>query len=341
MKRKIEFLGIDIGGAHIKIVGLDKQKKIILVKYIKFYFWKNKAKLFKFFDFINSISTPHTKIGITLTAELCDIFETRIDGFKKIYNECKRLKNKFFFYTSSKEVFTVKSNTKKIISMNWHATGKFISKNLSNAVIVDFGSTTTDIICIKNKIIKNLSFDDFSRLKNNELIYTGLTRTPIFGIMNELSLNGINYPVIPEFFSSMSDVYRINKSLDKILDIDDTADNTEKNLNQSFIRVARNFGFDFDKSNKELLKKISRKLINCQMNKIAVSLDKLIIKFNMSKKVPIVLCGIGNKVLRNFLKSKNILEFEKFTHSYKKNLKTIATHHAPAYSVAFLLSSLK
>jgi hypothetical protein len=77
------------------------------------------------------------------------------------------------------------------------------------------------------------------------------------------------------------------------------------------------------------------------MKKIAISLDKLIIKFNMSKKVPIVLCGIGNEVLRNFLKSKNILEFEKFTHSYKKNLKTKAAHHAPAYSVAFLLSSLK
>ena len=341
MEKKIEFLGIDIGGAHIKLVGLDKETKIILVKYIKFYFWKKKEKLSKVFDFINSISSPNTKIGITLTAELCDIFETRLDGFKKIYSECKRLKNKFFFYTSSKEVFTVKSNTKKIISMNWHATGKFISRNLNDAIVVDFGSTTTDIICIKNKIIKNLGFDDFSRLKNNELIYTGLTRTPIFGVMNELILNGINYPLIPEFFSSMSDVYRINKSLDKVLDIDDTADNTEKNLNQSFIRVARNFGFDFNKSNKELLKKISRKLINFQMKKIAISLDKLMIKFNMSKKVPIVLCGIGNEVLRNFLKSKNILEFEKFTHSYKKNLKTKAAHHAPAYSVAFLLSSLK
>tara|TARA_Y100000589_G_scaffold154232_1_gene146872 strand:- start:544 stop:1569 length:1026 start_codon:yes stop_codon:yes gene_type:complete len=341
MERKIEFLGIDIGGAHIKIVGLDKEKKIILVKYMKFYFWKKKEKLFKFFDFVNSISSSHTKIGITLTAELCDIFETRIDGFKKIYEECRRLKNKFFFYTSSKEVFTVKSNTKKIISMNWHATGKFISKNLNDAIIIDFGSTTTDIICIKNKVIKNLGFDDFSRLKNNELIYTGLTRTPIFGITNELILDGINYPVIPEFFSSMSDVYRINKSLDKVLDIDDTADNTEKNLSKSFIRVARNFGFDFKKSDKELLKKISRKLINFQMKKISVSLDKLIIKFNMSEKVPIVICGIGKEVLRNFLKSKNIFEFEKFTNSCKKNLKIKATHHAPAYSVAFLLSSLK
>ena len=103
MERKIEFLGIDIGGAHIKLVGLDKENKIILVKYIKFYFWKKKEKLSKVFDFINSISSPHTKIGITLTAELCDIFETRLDGFKKIYSECKRLKNKFFFYTSSKE----------------------------------------------------------------------------------------------------------------------------------------------------------------------------------------------------------------------------------------------
>ena len=48
MERKIEFLGIDIGGAHIKLVGLDKENKIILVKYIKFYFWKKKKSYPKF-----------------------------------------------------------------------------------------------------------------------------------------------------------------------------------------------------------------------------------------------------------------------------------------------------
>ena len=49
MERKIEFLGIDIGGAHIKLVGLDKETKIILVKYIKFYFWKKKRKVIQSF----------------------------------------------------------------------------------------------------------------------------------------------------------------------------------------------------------------------------------------------------------------------------------------------------
>ena len=42
----------------------------------------------------------------------------------------------------------------EVISMNWHATGRFLEKILDNAVIVDFGSTTTDFICIKKYILQ-------------------------------------------------------------------------------------------------------------------------------------------------------------------------------------------
>ena len=34
MKNNIKFLGIDIGGAHIKLVGLDEKKELIFVDYL-------------------------------------------------------------------------------------------------------------------------------------------------------------------------------------------------------------------------------------------------------------------------------------------------------------------
>ena len=45
MNKKLLYLGVDIGGAHIKIVGLDQSKNICLVKYRKCYLWRDPKKL--------------------------------------------------------------------------------------------------------------------------------------------------------------------------------------------------------------------------------------------------------------------------------------------------------
>ena len=37
-------------------------------------------------------------------------------------------------------------------------------------IIVDFGSTTTDFVCIKNSKIINQGFDDFTRLSKKEIL---------------------------------------------------------------------------------------------------------------------------------------------------------------------------
>ena len=63
--------------------------------------------------------------------------------------------------------------------MNWHATASFISNFFPNCILVYIGSTTTDIIPIKNKEIISKGVSDYQRLKSNELVYLGVLRTPI------------------------------------------------------------------------------------------------------------------------------------------------------------------
>ena len=53
--------------------------------------------------------------------------------------------------------------------MNWHSIGNFLKKKLRRIIVV--GSTTTDLICIKDGKILNESFDDFTKIKNLELLY--------------------------------------------------------------------------------------------------------------------------------------------------------------------------
>ena len=101
--------------------------------------------------------------------------------------------------------------------MNWHSIGRYLEKKIKSCVAIDFGSTSTDILCIKNHKLLNKFYDDYSRLNNNELIYTGLTRTPLFGVSNSIKINKTNMNIIPEYFSDMSDIYRILKKLDSFI----------------------------------------------------------------------------------------------------------------------------
>ena len=69
MSKNLSFLGIDIGGAHIKLVGLDEKQNVIIVKYRKCYIWKNPQKLLREIEFINSLSNNKKVLcGITMTA---------------------------------------------------------------------------------------------------------------------------------------------------------------------------------------------------------------------------------------------------------------------------------
>ena len=195
MNKKLLYLGIDIGGAHIKIVGLDQFQNICLIKYRKCYLWKNPKKLKQEITFINSLSNNKNIIcGVTMTAELCDIFPDRLTGAKIILNECKKIKFKTFLYSNSEKIFEkFKSiNLSNLISMNWHSIGRYLTNFINNAIIIDFGSTTTDFICIKNGKIMNKAFNDFKRLLNGEILYTGLIRTPIFAIKKISNINQKN-----------------------------------------------------------------------------------------------------------------------------------------------------
>ena len=104
MKKEVKFLGIDIGGAHIKLIGLNKKRSVCFANYRKCYVWKGLNKLKKEFEYINDLNFDKKIIcGITMTAELCDIFQSKKIGANKISDLCKILKYNFLFYSKQKE----------------------------------------------------------------------------------------------------------------------------------------------------------------------------------------------------------------------------------------------
>jgi len=337
---EVKYLGIDIGGAHLKYIGVNKKKEIKLVNYIPYKIWSSSNQLEKCLQNLsNNIRSKETICGITMSAELCDVFPNRENGVKELIRLCKILKSNKLYYTFKKSVFSEEPKASEIMSMNWHSIGRLCEKRIKDCIIIDFGSTTTDFICIKNFKFINKNFTDFSRLNNHELLYTGISRTPIFSLLKNIIINKKNYNLIPEYFSDMSDVYRIIKMLNRNIDLDDTRDGRGKSQIASKVRVSRNLGFDYDKSKSNIIEKFCNKLSDYQLMEIKNNISALKFKHKLANNTKIVLSGIGQDILYRFLTKKNV-NVLKLHEVLKIKNKNNATNHAPALSIALLLSEI-
>ena len=109
MDNEISNIGIDIGGAHLKIVGLNNNDQVIYVKYTSCKIWENIENLNKEFEQINQIVGRSAQCAITMTAELCDNFTSRQQGAEKLIKKCELLKIDKYFYINSSKIFFEKS----------------------------------------------------------------------------------------------------------------------------------------------------------------------------------------------------------------------------------------
>ncbi len=309
-------IGWDIGGAHIKYCVESDATDIIWYDLIEYEFWHNYKE---FRDVIKNINSTYDKKNtiiknyFTMSAEMCDCFNDRNIGVEYIIREIVRSGYESYIFTRNG---FVKSNKigceeyKNIASHNWYASAIYISRLYQNAIAVDFGSTTCDFMIIKKGKVINKRTSDFSGLQTRELLYTGCARTPIYAHMNEVIYNGIKYKIIPEQFSSMSDIYIILNKL-KVKDIysrvSDGSDNTKTN---AYKRVSRSFGFDFTKNEVSLINALSERIYN---NQIKIIRNEIMHHKNRYFKnihdIKIIGLGLGHNTV-SYISKKNKLKYE-------------------------------
>ena len=88
---------------------------------------------------------------------------------------------------------------------------------------------------------------------------------------------------MPELFSNTSDIYRIHNFIEKDFDIDDEADNGEKNNFESLLRVSRSFCIEYKKNKRKLVFDLSKILIDYQIKKINSNINNLLKKKKLKK----------------------------------------------------------
>ena len=143
MNKKNIYIGWDIGGAHTKYTinskALVKPDSII----IPLQLWKSLEPLKKLInDIYDKYSHRYTIInGLTMSGEMCDLFNNREEGVKKILSLFNRGSSKNYIYTSKHG----------IVPMNKYKNYKSFFEDLIRALWKLY-------ICWPNEIIYKLLF---------------------------------------------------------------------------------------------------------------------------------------------------------------------------------------
>jgi len=249
-------IGWDIGGAHQKAVLLNECGQVEHTIQLSCHLWLGLDRLenslitaLKEFD----VDPDQAQHLVTMTGELVDLFANRHEGVVQISTlVTKILGDDTWFYCTDEAVMNnsflplskVLLHTMTVASANWHASASLLAQLEPDVLLIDIGSTTTDIIAIEGGKVINSGLTDAERMEHDSLVYTGVVRTPVMAIARKLMLDGKQTNVAAEHFSTMADVYRLIKELPFENDLSDTADGQAKTLLASAQRLARMVGHD-------------------------------------------------------------------------------------------------
>jgi len=94
-----------------------------------------------------------------------------------------------------------------VAAANWAAAARLVARSFPDCILIDVGSTTTDIIPIAGGVPAALGRTDPERLREGELVYTGALRTPAEAIAAHVPLGGRATGVSAEGFALAGDVH--------------------------------------------------------------------------------------------------------------------------------------
>ena len=274
-------IGWDIGGAHLKAVLLDANNNVLNIKQLPCPLWRglheldsalqNMLKAFR----VQAYETSH---AITMTGELVDLFANRHEGVMAISSlSAKLLGKETLFYAANRDFVCyedVKRFTNDIASANWYASASRLAMYVKDALLIDIGSTTTDIIPIENGAVATDALSDAARLQNDMLVYTGVVRTPIMALAQKLPFEGVETNIAAEYFATMADVYRLTGDLEVTADLAETADGKGKTDLESARRLARMIGHDVENYSLDAWESFASTCKTLQMKQIKSALLK-------------------------------------------------------------------
>ena len=290
-------IGWDIGGAHLKAARV-RQGRVDAVVQAATPLWLGLDSLEAAFEAIGAELGLADRHAITMTGELCDAFPSRREGVVGLAAiAAKRLAPAVPSLYAGRAGFVgleeAAAHALDIASANWRATAEVVALRAPDALMIDIGSTTADLIPISAGRIAATGYTDAERLASGELVYTGMARSFVMALTDRAPFRGAWTPLMNEYFASAADVHRILGDLPDGADKMATADGREKTVEASRARLARMIGREAEEGAASEWNGLAAFLAEAQIRQIADAAALRLSRDDVALDAPVVAAGVG------------------------------------------------
>ncbi|MDB5387283.1 MAG: Hydantoinase/oxoprolinase [Planctomycetaceae bacterium] len=269
-------LGLDIGGANLKAadcLGNWAQRPFAI--------WKSPASLAAELRALIEPFSGIDHVAVTMTAELADCYRTKEEGVRQIVSAVQSVAGATLVSVWSTRgtlmaSTAVQFNDLFLTASNWHALATWLAAKhfeSQDALLIDIGTTTTDIIPLGQSRVYATGRTDFQRLVAGELVYTGIRRTPLCAVTQAVRLNEQSCPLAAELFATIQDVYLLLGDFPEDPHDCDTANGRAATRDEAWDRLVRQLCCDRTEISLPDAVKIAQDIARQQERQIGTALE--------------------------------------------------------------------
>jgi probable H4MPT-linked C1 transfer pathway protein len=290
-------LGWDVGGANLKaaLVEGDGADRRVRVTGQPFEIWRQKDALPDVLGDIAAALGAVDATAVTMTAELSDAFRTKREGVAFVLDAVTAAARGPVRVFTTDGTFvdpvTARARWLQAAASNWMATAMLVAPRVGDAILVDIGSTTTDVIPLRDGRVAARGRTDPERMLAGELLYTGAVRTNVAAIVPRVPLWGAECPVAAESFATSGDVHVLLGSLDPGDYTGPTSDGRPAAPEFAAERLARVVCADVEMLGKDDVEAIASAVAEAQVAAIAAALAGA--AGGLGGDGPVVATGLG------------------------------------------------
>lgn len=294
-------IGWDIGGANVKAARLVFENgRAGTGRAVRRYFelWRDKEGLRPLMQEIEKELGSADAMAVTMTGELADVFRDKAEGVAFIIRAAREACPQTPLYAVDLEGRLVALDREGVdlltfAAANWIAEAMVLADRVSDCLMVDIGSTTTDLIPILDGKVAAKGRRDIERMACGELIYTGVLRTPVPAIVSQIPIGGTMCRASAEYFAIAADVYL---ALDRLTPEEytcSTPDGRGKGKEEALARLARVVCEDRQGLTVPQVATMAAYIAERQLQQITEGMFQVLSRIERGLRLSVVPVGIG------------------------------------------------
>ncbi len=301
----MNWLALDIGGANLKIadgVGYAVSRE--------FFLWQRSRELAAELSEMIAEAPSAERVAVTMTGELADCFATKAEGVGVILDAVEQAaagREVFVYLCGGKLATPLAARAEALLAgaSNWYALGAFAGRFCAGwGLLVDVGSTTTDIVPLGSNGPQAVGQTDPERLVTGELVYTGVERSPLCGIVRNVPWRGEQCAVAQELFATAADVFLMLGEMEEDVQNTNTADGRPRTKAHAHARLARSICADTTMFSWDDARRAAATVRDAQLALLESAARRVFGRLEVAPQT-VVLAGHGEFVARNLLERLN------------------------------------